>query len=98
MNRLSPELKRIMQWARQAQPHPLTGPPFGLSQRVVQAWLGAEATDPLTIWQQAVWKSAWPAAAVILIGLALLTAQRLSSRSPYDVSPAYEVVSTELVP
>jgi len=98
MNRLNPELKRIMRWAQQAQPPPRTGAPFGFSQRVVRAWLSAEATDPLTIWQRAVWKSAWPAAGVILIGLALLTAQRLSSHSPYDVSPAYEVVSTELVP
>jgi hypothetical protein len=57
-----------------------------------------EATDPLWLWQQAIWKTAWAAAAVIIAGLALLTVQKLDQKSPYDVSPAYQVVSTELVP
>ena len=98
MNRLTPELKRIIHWARQAPRPPEPEPPLGFSRRVVQAWLTEAAQDPLWAWQCAVWRWAWAAAAVILLGLGLLTAQRSDHSSAYDVSPAYEVVSTQLVP
>jgi hypothetical protein len=98
MNRTDPELKRLFGWARSAPP-PLTAQaPLGFSQRVVRLWLQAGPPEVFWLWQKAIVKSAWAAAAIILAGLALLTAQRAGRASAYDFTPAYEVVSTQIVP
>jgi hypothetical protein len=97
MNHIPPELKRLMRWAHQAPASP-TELPYGFSQRVVHLWRTERPFDSLWIWQRAIWKSGWAAALVILFGLAVLALQKGNNRSPYDVSPAFEVVSTELVP
>ncbi|HZR21687.1 MAG TPA: hypothetical protein VFE51_30675 [Verrucomicrobiae bacterium] len=98
MNQIPPELKRLLHWARQAPAPPADQAPFGFSRRVVNIWLTERPVDPLWIWQRAIWNSGCAAALVILLGLAVLTIQRFGHKSPYDVSPAYELVSTELVP
>jgi hypothetical protein len=98
MNRLSSDLKGLMRWARRA-PAPLPPPAsFPFSQRVARAWTSQALPDPLTLWQNAVWRSALAATAVILLGLALLAVQHSTPASPYDFSPAYEIVSSDLIP
>jgi hypothetical protein len=98
MNRVAPELKRLFGWARCAPPSTAERAPLGFGQTVVRHWLRADPADALWVWQTAVVKSAWAAAAIILAGLALLTAQRAGQKSAYDFTPAYEVVSTQVVP
>ena len=99
MNALKPELRRLMRWAGKAPPSPNTIPmPLGFSRRVVHSWMSKEAPDPFWIWQRVIGTSAWAAVVVILVGLALVTFQKFSTGSPYDVTPAFEVVSTDLVP
>jgi hypothetical protein len=97
MNPLAPELKRLMRWAKQAPPNSQdTIPPY-FAARVV-AHMSHQQPSLTALWQKAVWGSAWAAAAVILIGAALLTAQKLRPSSPYDFGVAYRVVSMELIP
>jgi hypothetical protein len=56
------------------------------------------SSTAIVLWQKAVWGSALGAAAMILLGAALLTVQKLRPGSPYDFSPAYQVVSMKFVP
>jgi hypothetical protein len=98
MNRLDPQLKRLMTLARQAPGEPPASVPAGFATRVTARWRVPESFNFLPIWQKAIWGSGWAAAAVIVCGLAMLTAQKLRANSTYDVSPAIQLVSTELVP
>ena len=98
MSRLSPELRRLIHWARQApEAKQATIPPW-FAARVATQWCAAGPMGPFGAWQRAIWGSAWAAAVVIVLGLAVITAQKLQTNSTYDVSPAYQVVSSELIP
>jgi hypothetical protein len=98
MNRLSPELEKLITWARRAPQVPPAAAPMGFAARVAANWGAPSPLNLFAIWQKAIWGSAWAAAAVIVLGIALLTAQKLEANSTYDVTPAFQVVSTELVP
>lgn len=98
MNDLRPDLKRLMRWARQAPEQAPAAAPRGFSARVIANWHGNPVQPDFALWQTVIWRSAWAAAAVIILGLALLTGQQLRPASFYDVAPACQVVSAELVP
>lgn len=98
MNRLSPELQRLITWARQAPVAQQRVISPGFASRVAAHWCAPPPLSLVGIWQKAVWGSAWAATAVIVVGLALITVQKLRTDSTYDLSPAYQVVATELVP
>jgi len=98
MNRLNPELKRLLRWAREAPALPPAEMPLGFSQRVATKWDRLVDRDSLGMWQRAILGSVWPATAVILLGLTILIVQRFTSNSFYGLSQAYPVVSLELVP
>jgi hypothetical protein len=98
MNRLTPELQRLITWAKAAPEAAPPQTPGGFASRISARCFNAPTPDPLVIWQKAVWASAWAAAAVIVVGLVLLSSQRSGANSAYDLSPAYQVVSTQLVP
>jgi hypothetical protein len=98
MNRLDPELKKLMRWARQA-PEPTPAPmPFRFSSRVAECWNSIQPVSEFLVWQKAIWGSAWAAMAVILLGMTMLGFQKLRTSSPYDFSPAYQAVSLKFVP
>lgn len=97
MSEMDPELKRLLRWARQAPALPPAQYPWGFADRVVQrraSWV----QDNLGMWQRVVLGSVWPAAAVLLLGLGILALQHYHSNSSYDLSPAYQVVSLDLIP
>jgi hypothetical protein len=98
MNPLDPELKKLMRWARQAPQSTPAPMPFGFSSRVTERWSSIQPASEFVLWQKAIWGSAWAAAAVILLGMTMLTAQKLQTNSPYDFSAAYQVVSMKWVP
>jgi hypothetical protein len=98
MNRLTPELKKLFCWARQATQDPPPAIPLGFPARVATLWICGPSTNMFAVWQKAIWGSAGISAAIILLGLILLTNQRLRSGSFYDFSPAYQVVATKFVP
>jgi hypothetical protein len=98
MNQLNPELKRLLRWARKAPALAPEDCSWGFPQRVVKRWCGLPAGDAPGHWQRVISGSIWPAAAVLLVGLAILLVQSFASNSAYDFSPAYQVVSIELVP
>lgn len=98
MNQLNPELKRLLRWARETPALPPAEIPLGFSQRVATQWGRRVDRDSLGMWHRAILRSIWPATAVIVLGLAILIAQRFTSNSSYGLSEAYQVVSVELVP
>ena len=98
MNKMSPELKKLMSWAKQAPSDSPINAPAGFATRVVAQWDSSSGFSLVGIWQKAIWGSAWAAAAVIVLGLALITAQKRQTNSAYDLSPAYQVVSTQFIP
>jgi hypothetical protein len=98
MSQLDPELKRLLQWSRQAPRIESTAvPPAGFSDTLVRDWRRhSEAAAPL-LWERTIWQSAWAAAALLVAGLALLAAEQLRTGSTYEFSPPYPLVS-EFVP
>ena len=98
MNQLNSELKRLLRWSRQAGSIPPAPAPFGFSQQVVRRWGRSPANDSFIMWQRAISGLVWPAAVVVLLGMTILMIQRFATNSSYDLSPAYQLVSMELVP
>src|SRR5579872_5655845 len=98
MNDLHPELKRLMRLARQTPPQAPPAAPLGFSTRVVALWHGTSTRAEFGLLQKFIWGSACAATAAILLGLAFLTARQLRPASFYELTPAYQVVSTQLVP
>jgi len=98
MNEMDPELKRLLRLSRQAPALPPEQCPWGFADRVVQRWCAFRVQDNLGIWQRVVLGSVWPAAAVLLLGLGILALQYYHANSSYDLSPAYKVVSVDLIP
>ena len=96
MNQLSPELKRLMRWAREAPPQPSRQPPPGFAAGVI--FRRDAPLSELAVWQNVIWRSAWAATALILLGVAVLTSHKLKPDSPFDTSPAYQVVSMKFIP
>jgi hypothetical protein len=72
--------------------------PRGFSGRTVARWSDVPSINMFAIWQKAIWGSAWAAAAVILSGLVVITAEHLRAQSPYDFSPAVQAVAADFVP
>ena|SRR2546425_9703907 len=97
MNRLDPDLKRLMRWARQAPPRAEQAP-FGFASRVV-ANSGAQPALPaiLTL-QRWVGLSAWFSAAVILCGGIFFASQIRDSASVFNFAPAYQFVARSIAP
>ena len=97
MNRLDPDLKRLMRWARQAPPRGEQAP-FGFATRVV-ASSGAQPGLPaiLTL-QRLVGVSAWFSAAIILCGGIFFASQIQDSASVFDFAPAYQFIARSIAP
>lgn len=99
MSPLIPEFRRLVAWAKDApKAAPQRPIPPGFASRVAARWCATSSPNLLMVWQEAIWASAWAAAAIIVLGLVLLNSERLGTTSAYDVSPAYQVVSTDLIP
>ena len=98
MTPLDPELKRLMCWARQA-PEPTAYPlPPGFAATAAARYRATRPVTQFAMWQRAVWGSAWAAAALIVLELVFVTAQQMRTESSYDATPAYQLVTTDLVP
>jgi hypothetical protein len=98
MNQLNPELKRLLRWARDSAPVSAEEAPLGFSRKVVRQWCLSPARDSFGMWQRAISKLIWPATAIVVLGLTLLMIERFAQNSSYDLSPAYQVVSMEIIP
>ena len=98
MNSLPPDLQRLLDWARRASLSEPPTIPAGFAARVVrQRKVGSTADHLLGLWQRVVWRWAWAALGVSLVGAAMLAAQ-LRSNPPFDLNAAYQLVSVQFVP
>jgi hypothetical protein len=97
MSRLNPQLKKLVRWAAHAPPTAPRVIPPGFAARVTARQGDSPASSVLS-WEMNLWDWAWTGAAVVLLTVAVLAFQKLHPASPYDLSPAYQVVSIEFVP
>jgi hypothetical protein len=98
MNPLDSELKTLIKWARKAPLLPPPPMPLGFAARIAARQDRTPPIDMLAIWQKAIWGSAGAAIIVIVLGLVVLSAEKLRTKSAYDFSPAYQVVATTIIP
>jgi len=75
MNRLHPDLKRLMAWSSRSLPPEPDEAPLGFAGRVVAAWNSAHTPSLFAQLQRLAWSSAWASAPVILCGAVFLVSQ-----------------------
>jgi len=75
MNRLHPDLKRLMAWSSRSLPPEPDGAPFGFAGRVVAAWNPDKTPSLFTEFQRVAWSAAWVSVPVILCGVVFLAGQ-----------------------
>jgi hypothetical protein len=97
MNRLDPDLKRLMTWSRSAPPLPEKAP-FGFVGRVVANNASLQGLPPFLVLQKLLGFSAWISAAVILCGGIFLISQIRQPASVFDFMPAYQFVARSIAP
>ena len=102
MNRLHPELKRLMKWAQPAaQPSAESAPadaPLGFSGRVVARWSDDHTPSPLVAWQRAIWFASWIAAGLIVGGAAWFMVDQQPVSTAHDFVTVYQVFARSIVP
>ena len=97
MNRLDPDLKRLMKWSRYAPPLPEAAP-FGFAGRVVANSGSRKAVPAFLAVQKLVGFSAWISGAVILSGGIFLASQTRQPASAFDFTQAYQFVARSIAP
>jgi hypothetical protein len=98
MNRLDPNLKRLMQWSRLAPSNLPKEAPFGFANRVLANVPRANEDATTLILEKVLKTSIWISCSIILLGCIFLTSQVRQSRNAFDFSPAYQVVARRLAP
>lgn len=97
MNRLKPDLKRLIRWAREADDDPLESPP-GFSGRVVAGWRRARVDAPLSALPGLAFRVAFAAAVVIVCGGLYLFTQVHALKPAADLSSAAQFLARNLTP
>ena len=96
MSALDPELKRLLEWARNA---PVSKPeevPFGFSGRVLASRQPARPPTLFEQLQETAWGLSWVALALIVCGAIVLLSQRLSPPPTEEVSSALNFLASNL--
>ena len=98
MNRLDPDLKRLMSWARRApEPEPAEVP-FGFSTRVVARWHPEESPTLLAAWQRAVTFAGWVSGLIIIVGVAFFLTQQQPVSTADNFVATYQVLAKSIAP
>ena len=100
MNRLDPNLKRLMTWSRRAAPAPRESEeaPFGFATRVVASWNPARTGSLLSELKQVAWTSGCVAIVVILCGLIVLAGQAHAPEPATGIPSALSFLASNLTP
>lgn len=96
MNKLDPELKRLMAWADRAAPAQTKEAPFGFASRVV-ALRPAQPSSLLIALRQIAWTSACVSLAVILGGLVVLARQVHAPEPARGIPSALSFLASNLI-
>lgn len=97
MNRLHPDLKRLMIWSGRASPPQPEEAPFGFAGRVVAAWTPAQAPTLFLELQRIAWASACVSAAVMLCGVLVLVSQAHAPEPAAAFSSALRFLASSLI-
>lgn len=97
MNRLDPELKRLIRWGCATDESPVE-PSFGFSGRVVAAWRAVQPVASLSTLQGLAFPVAFAAAVVILSGGLYLFHQAHALQPAADLSSAAQFLASNLTP
>ena len=98
MNRLDPDLKRLMKWAQHAPESASSEAPFGFSTRVVARWQPRESASLLAAWQRAVTFAGWISGLIIVAGVAFFLTQREPANTADNFVAAYQVLAKSITP
>lgn len=96
MNRLDPDLKRLMNWSGRALRGQPEEAPFGFASRVAAAWTPAQAPTLLLELQKIAWTSASVSAAVMLCGVLVLASQAHAPEPAAAFSSALRFLANSL--
>jgi hypothetical protein len=88
MNKLHPELKRLLKWAHEASPSKPEEAPFGFSGRVLASGKSVQAPTLLQELQRTAWGLSWVSLALIVCAGLLLISQHSAPPPTGEVSSA----------
>ena len=97
MNRLDPDLKRLMKWSRCAPPLPEKAP-YGFAGRVVANSASRQMLPAFLVLQRLVRFAAWISVAVMLCGGIFFVSQTRQPASVFDFMPAYQFAARSIAP
>lgn len=100
MNRLDPDLKRLLRWSRRGA-LPKREPEeahFGFASRVAASWNPARNGSLLSELKQFAWASCCVALVVITCGLIVLVRQPQAPEPAAGIPPALSFVASNLTP
>lgn len=98
MNHLNPELKRLLQRARQAPAMSPDEAPFGFASRVLARAGSGQAGLEAPPWQRVLALSGWASAILIGVCLVWLATQASHRQTAYDFAPAYQALAQNIAP
>ena len=98
MNRLNPELKRLMNWARPGPAQKPDQAPLGFATRVLAGLESEHPAPALVVLERLVAISAWASAVVIVCGLIFLASQPRSSESALNFTSPYQFLAKNILP
>ena len=98
MNRLDPDLKRLMKWAQRAPETASSEAPFGFSTRVVARWQPEDSLTLLAAWQRAVTFAGWVSGLLIVAGVAFFLTQQQPVSTADNFVTAYQALAKSIVP
>jgi len=96
MNRLDPDLKRLLKWAREASPSRLEEAPFCFSGRVLASIKRVQAPTLLQELQQTAWGLACASLALIICGGLVLVSQPSAPAPAAEISSVLNFVANNL--
>ena len=96
MNRLNPELKRLMSWSSRAPSAGQDLAPFGFGGRVVARKMPGRGVTFVSELQQIAWSTACVAVVVILCGVVVLASQAQTPAAAADLSSALQFLASNL--
>jgi len=98
MNKLDPDLKRLLQWARAASPPEPEEAPFGFSARVLAAGRPVQAPTLFPELRRTAWALSFASLALIVYAGLVLISQRSAPPPAAEFSSALSFLASDIAP